>query len=122
MIVLPPGPLTNVVHAMVTVRNTGTNTLALSDAGVNAQGAEVQVQEIQPGRIFSVSVDFPLGFQVPPDQKVELALKSNHPMFSHIQVPVIHDHGRPPALVPGVPPSQSRVIPTQALPQGRTGS
>ena len=122
LIVLPPGPLTNSVHSIVTVRNTGTNALVLSEAGVNAKGADVHVQEIQPGRVFSLSVDFPPGFQVPPDQKVELALKSNHPMFSRIQVPVIHEHARPPALVPGVPPSQSRVIPTKTLPQGRAGS
>jgi hypothetical protein len=107
---------------MVTVRYTGTNKLALSEAGVNAQGAEVHVQEIQPGSVFGLSVDFPPGFQVPPDQKVELALKSNHPMFSRIQVPVIHAQPRPPTSAPGGPPSQSRVIPTQALPQGRAGS
>jgi hypothetical protein len=122
LIMLPAGPLTNSVHSIVTVRYTGTNTLALSEAGVNAQGAEVHVQEIQPGKVFSLSVDFPQGFQVPPDQKVELALKSNHPMFPRIQVPVIHTNPRAPALAPGGSPSQSRVIPTQVLPQGRAGS
>src|SRR5256712_4604124 len=38
-IILPPGPFTNVVHHVITVRNTGTNSLILSEANVNDPGA-----------------------------------------------------------------------------------
>ncbi len=87
-IVLPPGPLTNGTHHVVTIRNSGTNALVLSEVGVNLPGAEVRVQETQPGRLFNLVVDFPAGLQIRPDQKVEVTVKSNHPRFPLIQVPV----------------------------------
>ena len=87
-ITLPAGPFTNVVHHVVTIRSTGTNSLVLSDAAVNAPGATVKVQETQPGRFFSLSVDFPEGFQIQPGQNVEVSVKSNHPKFPLIKVPV----------------------------------
>jgi hypothetical protein len=89
-IMLPPGPLTNAVHSLVMIRNTGTNLLALSDARLNVPGVEVHVQEIQVGRSFSLAIDFPAGFQIKSDQKVELTVKSNHPKFALIQVPAVH--------------------------------
>jgi hypothetical protein len=33
-------------------------------------------------------VTFPAGYQVPPGEKVELSLKSSHPQYSVIKVPV----------------------------------
>src|SRR5205814_1245330 len=72
-ITLPAGPFTNVVHHVVTIRSTGTNSLVLSDAAVNAPGATVKVQETQPGRFFNLSVDFPEGFQIQPGQNVEVS-------------------------------------------------
>jgi hypothetical protein len=88
-ITLPPGPLTNAVHPIVTIRASGTNSVVLSDVGVNAPGVEVRVQEIQPGRFFSLMLDFPAGFQVQSDQKVELTAKSSHPRLPLIHVPVL---------------------------------
>ena len=87
-IILPPGPFTNVVHHVITVRNAGTNSLVLSDASVNVPGAEVRVQEIQPGRVFNLTVIFPAGYEMKPEQKTELKVKSNHPKFPLITVPV----------------------------------
>src|SRR5207245_2896322 len=77
------------------IGNNGTNTLALSDASVNVPGAEVRVQETQPGRLFSLAVNFPAGFQIKPEQKVEVSVKSNHPKFPLIKVPVFQP--QPPA-------------------------
>ena len=88
-IMLPVGPLTAAVSRTITIRNSGTNSLALSDASVNVPGAEVRVQETQPGRLFSVTVSLPAGFETNPDQKVAMTVKSNHPKYSLITVPVI---------------------------------
>jgi len=101
---LPPGPLTSAVSPMIMIRSTGTNTLALSDPVVDfrstanapvlpdpvveGKGPEVAVQEVQPGHVFNLTVHFPAGFQVKPNQKAELRVKSNHPKVPLITVPI----------------------------------
>src|SRR6266540_4757584 len=82
-ITLPPGPLP-------VARNNGTNNLALSDAGVDLPGATVRFEEIQPGRLFRVGVQFPDGFQLAPEQQGQVTFKSNHPKYRLIHVPVVH--------------------------------
>ena len=108
-IMLPAGPLTNAMHPVVSIRNTGTNSLVLSEPSVNIPGAEVRVQETQPGRFFNLTVDFPVGFQVKADQKVEVTVKSNHPKFPLITVPVFQPKPPSAAAVPGVPPPPQTV-------------
>ena len=110
-IILPPGPFTNVVQRVITVRNTGTNSLVLSDANVNVPGAQVHVQETQPGRSFSLSVDFPAGFEVKAGQQVAVSVKSDHPKFPLITVPVFQPKRAPTAAaVQGVSPA-TRFVP-----------
>ncbi len=110
-VMLPQGPLTNVAHSVLTIQNTGTNVLALSEPAVNVPGAEAHVQETQPGRLFNLTVDFPLGFQAKVGQKVEVTVKSNHPRFPLIQVPVFQP--QPPAAPPTV---EKTSTPTQVAP------
>jgi hypothetical protein len=110
-IMLPPGPLTNVAHHVITVRNTGTNSLVLSEPGLNVPGAEVRVQEIQPGRFFNLTVDFPVGFQAKFGQAVEVSAKSNHPKFPLIKVPVFQP--QPPAAPAA---TQSVASPVRGVP------
>jgi len=76
----------------------------------------VNVQETQPGRYFNVTVDFPVGFQLQPDQKVEVTMKSNHPKFPLLTVPVFQPQ-RPTAAAgtPGVTPV-ARVVPGKPAP------
>lgn len=87
-VMLPQGPLTNAVHPVLTIQNSGTNLLVLSDPTVNVPGPEAHLQELQPGRTFNLTVDFPVGFQTKVGQKVEVTVKSNHPKYPLIQVPV----------------------------------
>ncbi|HYT60842.1 MAG TPA: DUF1573 domain-containing protein [Haliangiales bacterium] len=89
-ITLPPGPLPVARTNWVLVRNNGTNNLALSDAGVDLPGATVRFEEIQPGRLFRVGVQFPDGFQLAPEQQGQVTFKSNHPKYRLIHVPVVH--------------------------------
>ena len=113
-ILLAAGPITNAVHHVVTVRNTGTNSLVLSDAKVSVPGAEVHVQETQPGRVFNISVDFPAGFEVKAGQQVEVTVKSNHPKFAMIKVPVFQPQFAAPAA--GIPVA----LPTAQVNQTKT--
>jgi hypothetical protein len=88
-ITLPTGRLTASMSQSVKILNKGTNALALSDARVNTPRTEVRLQEIQPGRVFSLMVNFPEGFEVTPGKEVEVSVRSNHPQFPLIKVPVI---------------------------------
>jgi hypothetical protein len=94
-ITIPPGPLAVSSASTFTIRNNGKSSLVLSDARVNVEGAAVRVQEPQPGKFFTVMVDFPAGFKIKPDQKVEVSMKSDNPKYPLIKVPVIQ--AQPPA-------------------------
>ena len=86
---LPSGLLAAGLSTSVKILNKGTNSLALSDPRVNSRGAEVRLQEIQPGQVFSLMVNFPAGFQTKPDEKIEVTVKSNHRQFPLIKIPVV---------------------------------
>lgn len=87
-IILPRSSSAGAVRPSVTIQNFSSNPLILSNATINAPGIEVQVRELQPGRMFQVSVQFPPDFKIEPNQKLELGVESNHPRFARIQVPV----------------------------------
>jgi len=96
-IILPPSPLAGSVTSLVTVRNNGTNLLALSDARMDAPGVKVEVRESESGRQFTLAVKFPPGFKVAPGREAVVTAKSDHPRFPVIKVPV--SHLEPPATV-----------------------
>jgi len=87
-VALAKGPLRAALSRTITIRNNGTNLMALSEASANVPGPEVRVQEVQPGHLFSLGLNFPAGFEIKPDQKVVVSVKSNHPKFPLIEVPV----------------------------------
>jgi hypothetical protein len=101
-ITLPAAPMVNPTISMVWIRNNGTNELAVTEPAVNAKGVDVQLKELQLGRYFSVTLTFPAGFEIAQGEKVELSLKSNHPEFQAIKVPVL----QPPSPVPTAAPGQ----------------
>lgn len=108
-IVLPMAPLANPMPSTVSIRNNGTNTLILSEPAINAKGVDVQLRETEPGRGFALALNFPAGFEIAQGEKVELSVKSNHPQFPNIKVPVLQPPRPAPAVVPvgrpAAPPS-----------------
>lgn len=104
-IMLPVAPLANALTPSISIRNIGTNTLALSEPALDAKGVDVQIKEIEAGRSFTVTATFPAGFEIAQGQKVELTLKSNHAQFPFIKVPVVQpSRPAPPAAPPGGAP------------------
>ena len=116
-IVLPAGPLTSPITNTVTIQNNSTNLLMLSEPLVDAKEAGVQIKELTPGRIFVAMVPFPAGFEVS-TQQVAFTVKSSHPQFPLLRVPVIQPP-RPPVLHPQPPPPQPAPPqpPTAAVPR-----
>ena len=88
-IVLPRAPLPNSISPSISIQNRGTNELVLSEPKVNAEGVEVAIKEVQPGRLFTATVTFPQGFEVQPGKALELTLKSNHPQHPSLKVPIM---------------------------------
>jgi hypothetical protein len=88
-LLLPAGPLPAAVSQVITVRNNGSHRLVLSEASVNVPGAEVRAEEVPGTKLFQITVKFPAGFRLPPEDGVEVSVKSNHPEFADIRVPVV---------------------------------
>lgn len=88
-VMLPPGPLKSPVTSAVLVRNNSTTPLAISEVRLDIAGVDVKVAEPQTGRVYSISMTFPAGFQVEPGQKPELTFKSSHPKYPLTKVPVL---------------------------------
>jgi hypothetical protein len=122
-LVLPPLPITNIVASAVSIRSLWTNSLELSEPTFTAKGVDIRLNELQPGRLFTVTLIFPQGFHIAQGEKAELTLKSNHPQYPVISVPVFQTARPTPAPVPSrspmprpaavpplppQPPSQSR--------------
>jgi len=100
-IFLPVGALTNATRRDVMIRSNGTNTLALSEPAVNVPGGEVRLAEAVPGSVFSLAVTLPAGFEMKAGQTVEVTVKSSHPKYPLIKVPVFQPTMQ--AAVPGAP-------------------
>jgi len=104
-IALPMAPLANPMPSAVSIRNNGTNTLTLSEPVVNAKGVEVQLKETEPGRAFALALNFPAGFEIAQGEKVELSVKSNHPQFPTIKVPIMQPARPAPSAIPAGAPA-----------------
>ena len=111
--VMPPqiglgaAPLANATAAVVSIRSNGTNTLALSEPAVNAKGVEMQLKEVEAGRSFTLALNFPAGFEIAQGERVELSVRSSHPQFPSIKVPVVQAARPAPPVMPlGTPAAQ----------------
>lgn len=120
-IMLPPAPLTAATTPSITIQNNTTNHLTLSEPTVNVPGVEVQIKELQPGRIFNVALVFPVGFENPSGQQVELTLKSTDRHTPVIKVPVMQ-MPKPvttppvPVAAPGKPSLSGIIVPKSTPP------
>jgi hypothetical protein len=112
-IVLPGGPLGPNQTASVTIQNNVTNVLKVSEATVDAKGVDVKLTEPQPGKLFTATLTFPEGFEVPQGTPINLSLKTSHPNHSVIKVPVLQ--------LPKLPVAQPNIVPlTPPPPQAAT--
>jgi hypothetical protein len=132
-ITLPPGPLASKAAPVINIQNHGTNALKLSDATVVARDVvpladttlttrdvSVRLSEGTPGQVYTATLTFPEGYEIPQGQQLEFSIKSNHPKFPVIKVPVTQmpRPAQPPvvSIKPGSPanPSPAPPIPAAA--------
>lgn len=87
----------------VTIHNNGKTPIQLSEATVNAKGVTVQTVETQPGKLFSLNLNFPTNFHAPPEQALELTVKTTHPRQPLLRVPILQTPGARSAIVRPLP-------------------
>ncbi len=91
---VPAGPFTQDYRVPATIRNNGRTPLKLSDPSVNAEGVTVQIEEMEPGKLFRLNLSFPTNFQARPGQPTELTVKTSHPKHPILKVPITQLVGR----------------------------
>lgn len=102
---LPPGPYSPEYRYPVTVKNNSRMMMTLSDPSINAEGVTIQVQEVEPGKHFTLNMGFPINFKIPAGQTVELSVKTSHPKYPILKLPVSQTPPPPPPAVPVVAPA-----------------
>lgn len=86
---LPAGPPRSAQRPFITVRNNATTPLVLSNASINLPGASVEIKELQPGRLFTLSPVLPEDYSPTPGRTLELTVHSSHPRHALLRVPII---------------------------------
>lgn len=106
------------VAPAVTIRNTGSQPLVLSDPTLDVEGATVQVNELQPGRLFRLTLQIPPGAALRMGERWEVRVKSSHPSYPVITVPVVQ--APRPATTTTIRPPIRPVTPPPGAPLGPT--
>jgi hypothetical protein len=88
-IYLPPGPLANAMPMTVLIQNNTAEPITISDAAITLENVSVKVTESQPGKVFSLTLAFPQGFELPAGRPGTLTAKTSHPKVPLITVPVV---------------------------------
>jgi hypothetical protein len=104
-IALPPPPLQTRTTPSLTIQCNSTNALALSEPAINIPGVEVQMSTLQTGRVYTVSLAFPQGFELPQGQTIQFTAATSLPQVPLIRVPVTQMPR--PVVPPTVPPMSS---------------
>lgn len=96
---LPAGQLTSGHRHSQTIRNIGSKPVKLSEPAVNADGVTVDLSETQPGKLFTLNLNFPPGFKAQSSQPLELSVKTTHPAQPIVKVPIIIQPQAPATVV-----------------------
>lgn len=114
---LPAGPLPHRMTPVVTIINNTTNALSLSEPAIDLPGIDLQFREVQPGKYFTIAVSFPEGFELKSAANVALRVKSTHPKYPQIQVPVVQAIAPTPVPQAAAPANPARTPPLTVAPR-----
>ncbi|MCX6876446.1 MAG: DUF1573 domain-containing protein [Verrucomicrobia bacterium] len=113
---LGPAPLAAATKVGVILRNIGTAAVSISEPTVNVPGVAATLKELQPGRIFHIVLSFPAGFEVRPAAPAELSVKTSHPQYPIVRVPIVHGPREPRPQSTMEPPRPHAVTEPPAVP------
>jgi len=118
-VMLPAGPLANKQTVSLTIQNNSAKPMKLTEPVIDTKGVEVTLAEPNPGKSFTVALNFPQGFELAQGTKAEFSVKSDNPKFAVIKVPVTQ-MAKPVAIpvaaqpTPIIPLSPNRSLPAAA--------
>ncbi len=108
---LPAGPLANEIKPVVTIDNKGPKAVTIYEPAVSPDNIQVQLTEPRSNS-FTLTLIFPVGFDLKPGDKSELTVKTSHPQFPVIKVPIMQTAHISPPVLPVKPSARlnSRVL------------
>ena len=110
-VLLEAPPLNSPVKKPVTILYQGSGSLHVSNAVFSAKEVGVQVAESQPGKLFTVTLSFPAGFESV-GKPMELRLNSSAPQMPVITIPVQQLPSPMQRIVPK--PASASILPPSA--------
>lgn len=90
---IPGDALGSPLKSTLVIRNSGPDPVTLSEPKVNVSGPEISLRETEAGRLFQLEVTFPTGFRLEDGQTAEILIKSSHPRFQLLRIPVVQQPG-----------------------------
>jgi hypothetical protein len=103
-ITLAPAPLGSKTSMAINIQNNGASAFSLSDPAINIKNVDVQLKEVQTNRLFTATLTFPQGFEIPSGQHVEFTVKTTSAKMPLVTVPVVQ-MARPISPVVPIKPS-----------------
>ncbi|HEY6166969.1 MAG TPA: DUF1573 domain-containing protein [Verrucomicrobiae bacterium] len=100
MIVLPSTPVSPGYHAQATIRNNSRTPVQVSEPTINAEGVTAEVKEVEPGKVFNVTLSFATNFVAKSGQSMALMVKTTHPKYPVVRVPITQTTLSPPVSIP----------------------
>jgi len=112
-VMLAAGALSNKHSVTLNIQNNGANPIKLSEPAIDSKGVDVQLTESNPGRTFAATLNFPQGYELAQGTKAEFTVKTDHPKYPLIKVPV--SQMPKPVAVP-VTPQPASIVPLSPSP------
>lgn len=81
------------IKSTLVIRNSGADPVKLSEPKATVDGPEVVLRESEAGRLYHVDVTFPAGFRLEEGRPVEITVRSSHPKFPLLRIPVLQQPG-----------------------------
>ena len=96
----------------VSIRGNTTNALILSNPTASDSRIQVRLEPLGVKGMYNLMAAFPPDFEIPPGQRAEVSVESNHPRFPVIKIPIIQvSRPKPVAYPPGRFPAPPTPVP-----------
>jgi hypothetical protein len=103
-VTIAAAPLASKTSMSINIQNNGTSAFSVSDPAINIKDVDVQLREVQTNRLFTATLTFPQGFEIPPGQQVQFTVKTTSAKMPVVTVPVVQ-MARPISPVVPIKPS-----------------
>ena len=90
---IPGDALVSPLKSTLVIRNSGPDPVRLSEARSSIAGPTIAIRESEPGRLYQLEVAFPAGFRLEEGTTAEITVRSTHPKFPVLRIPLLQQPG-----------------------------